>query len=250
MPDVKRRSRARGPTRLVAVLVVAASLMSGELVAGPATGVRGKVSGWDKLLPQVYAEAAKSESHRYTWRESSPSVRPDFQKLTANVSRDVCVVAFGGGTAAAHEPILVKVTGGRLTPSTLVLSVGSRLSFKNVDPFPHELYEAGNDKWGPNPTGPGSTREWAATSPGLHPIRDRLFPSVVMYVVVDPAAVEYAMPDHDGVFSLPVPPGEYVLKAFFDGKQAGKEESVRVGERTLDLKDPIALGGAVPGDPK
>jgi hypothetical protein len=252
MPDVKRRSRARGPTRLVAVLVVAASLLvGGRLVAGSASGVRGKLSGWDKLLPQVYAEAAKSDSHRYTWRDSSPSVKQDFQKLSANVSRDVCVVAFGNGTAAAHEPVLVKVTGGRLTPSTLVLSIGSRLSFKNVDPFPHELYEVGNDKWGPNPTGPGSTREWAATSPGLHPIRDRLFPSVVMYVLVDPAAVEFAMPDREGAFSLSVPAGEYVLKAFFDGKQVGKDETVRVGEKTSELKEPIALAGAAAaGDTK
>jgi len=137
----------------------------------------------------------------------------------------------------------VKVTGGRLTPSTLVVSVGTRLSFKNVDPFPHVLFEAGSDKWGPNPTAPGSTREWAAPAPGLHAIRDQLFPSVVMYVVVDPGAVDFAMPDRDGVFSLPVPPGEYALKVFFDGKQVGKEEALRVGERGLDLKEPIALSG-------
>jgi hypothetical protein len=244
MPDVKRRSRASRPTRIVAALVVAASLLAGgTLVAASAPAVRGKLSGWDKLVPPLYADAAKSDSHRYTWREPSPTVKQDFRKLSANVSRDVCVVAFGSGTAAAHEPIAVKVTGGRLTPSTIALSVGSRLSFKNVDPFPHVLFEAGNDKWGPNPTGPGSTREWAATAPGLHTIRDQLFPSIVMYVLVDPAAVEFAMPDHDGAFSLPVPPGEYALKVFFEGKQVGKEEGLRVSERGLDLKEPIALVG-------
>ena len=64
-----------------------------------------------------------------------------------------------------------------------------------------------------------------------------------MYVLVDPAAVEFAMPDHDGAFSLPVPPGEYALKVFFEGKQVGKEEGLRVSERGLDLKEPIALVG-------
>jgi len=244
MPDVKRRSRASGPMRLVAALLVAASLLAGgRLVAGQASGVKGKLVGWDKLVPQLYANAAKSDSHRYTWREPSPTVKQDFRRLSANVSRDLCVVAFGSGTAAAHEPIAVKVTGGRLTPSTIVVSVGTRLSFKNIDPFPHVLFEAGNDKWGPNPTGPGSTREWAATTPGLHPIRDQLFPSVVMFVLVDPAAVEFAMPDREGAFLLSVPSGEYSLKVFFDGKQVGKEESVRVIDRTLELKEPIALAG-------
>ncbi len=249
MPDVKRRSRAHRPTRLVAALALAASLLAGgTLVAASAPAVRGKLVGWDKLIPVTYADAAKSDSHRYTWREPSPTVKQDFRKLSANVARDVCVVALGGGTAQPHEPIAVKVTGGRLTPSTVVVSVGSRLSFKNIDPFPHVLFEAGSDKWGPNPTGPGSTREWAAPAAGVHVIRDQLFPSMVMYIVVDPAAVEFAMPDHDGAFFLPVPAGEYALKVFFDGKQVGKEDGLRVGEKGLELKEPIAV--AVAGDAK
>ena len=134
----------------------------------------------------------------------------------------------------------MKVTGGRLTPSTLVLSPGSRLSFKNVDPFPHELYEVGNDKWAPNPMAPGSSREWAATAPGVHVIRDQLFPSVVMYVVVDPGAVEFALPDHEGGFSMTVPPGDYTLKAFFDGKPVGK--AVDGARRQRRLRDEGADG--------
>jgi hypothetical protein len=244
MPDAKRRSRAHRPTRIVAALVAAASLLAGgTLVAAAAPAVRGKVAGWEKLVPQIYAEAAKSDAHRYTWREPSPTVKQDFRKLSASVTRDVCVAALASASAPAHEPISVKVTGGRLTPSTIVLSMGSRLSFKNVDPFPHVLFEASSDKWGPNPTAPGSTREWAATAAGLHVIRDQLFPSVAMYVVVDPGAVEFAMPDRDGAFSLTLPPGEYTLKAFFDGKPVGKLEGVRVIDRGVDLKDPIALGG-------
>jgi hypothetical protein len=209
--------------------------------------MKGKVTGWEKLLPQVYLDAAKGDSHRYTWREPSPTVKQDFRKLSANVTRDVCIVALQGGTAQPHEPFSVKVTGGRATPATIVLSPGTRLSFKNADPFSHVLYEVGNDKWAPNPIAPGSAREWAAAAPGVHQIRDQLFPSLVMYVVVDPAAVEFAFPDRDGNFSMAVPPGEYSFKAFFDGKQVGKVEGARVGERGLDMKEPLALGG---GDSK
>jgi hypothetical protein len=65
-----------------------------------------------------------------------------------------------------------------------------------------------------------------------------------MRVVVDPAATDFAVPDHDGAFNLPVPAGEYTIKAFFDGKQVGKEvDGVKVGERPIDLKEPIAVGG-------
>jgi hypothetical protein len=246
MHDPKRRSWVRRQTYIVAPLVILGSaLASGTLLAGSSpVGVRGKVSGWEKLLPQTYAAAAASDSHRYTWREPSPTVKQDFRKLSANVSRDVCVVAFGAGAAQAHEPLAVKITGGRLTPSTVVLSPGSRLSFKNTDPFPHVLYESGNDTWAANPTAPGSSREWAATAPGLHVIRDQLFPSVAMYVLVDPNAVEFALPDRDGNFAMAVTPGDYTVKAFFEGKQVGKSaEAVHVGGAGIDLKDPLSIGG-------
>jgi hypothetical protein len=243
MPDAKRRSRA--VAALVAALVVPAALGADETAAGAGQGaLRGKLAGWEKLLPQVYADAAKPDAHRYTWREPSPTVKQDFRKLSASVSRDTCVVAFGTAGAQPHEPIIVKVTGGRLTPSTIVLSMGSRISFKNVDPFPHVLYEVGDPKWAPNPLSPTSTREWAATAPGMHTIRDQLFPSIVMHVIVDPAAAEFALPDHDGTFTMPLSPGEYTLKVFFDGKQVGKDlAGLKVADRPVDIKEPIAVGG-------
>jgi hypothetical protein len=241
MHDAKRRSRT-----VAALVVLASALAGGTLLAGggPSAGaIRGKITGWEKLVPQVYADATKNDSRRYTWREPSPTVKQDFRKLSTNPTREVCVAAFGGGSAQPHEPIVVRVTGGRLSPATLVLSVGSRISFKNVDPFPHVLYEVEDAKWAPNPMAPTSTREWAATAPGPHTIRDQLFPSVVLHVIVDAAAAEFAVPDHDGAFSLPVPPGEYSLKVFFDGKQVGKEVAgLKVGERALELKEAIAVG--------
>jgi hypothetical protein len=245
----KRRFHARRPTRTLLPLGFLASvalvLGSGTLLAagGPA-GVKGRVVGWEKLLPQVYADVAKADSHRFTWREPSPTVKQDFRKLSANVTRDVCVAAFGSGAAPEHEPRVVKVTGGRITPSTIVLSPASRLKFKNSDPFPHQLYEVGNAAWAATPTAPGSSRDWAASAAGVHVIRDMLFPSIVMYIVVDANAVEYDFPDRDGVFTMNLPPGEYTLKAFFDGKPTGKPiDGLKIEGKAIELKEPLAVGG-------
>jgi hypothetical protein len=251
MPDAKRRVCARRPTRIVVVpvvvlLVVLAGLSpTRKVLAGLAPPLlKGKVAGWERLFPQVYADASRGDAHRYTWREPSPTVKQEFRKLTANVSRDVCVAALGAGSAPPHEPYAVKVTGGRVTPSTIVVSPGSRLSFKNVDPFAHQLYEVNNASWAVNSTAPGSTREWAASAAGAHVIRDQLFPDIVMHIVVDPQAVEFAFPDKEGAFALPVPAGEYTLKVFFDGKPVSKAiEGVRVGERGLELRETVSLGG-------
>jgi plastocyanin len=249
MPDEKGRSRRnerRGARRSALLAVIVLPTAFAAAVAGAAGekagSIKGKLGSWDKLMPQVYADSAKGDGHRFNWREPSPTVKSDFRKLSAS-NRDLCVVAFGSAAAQAHEPFTVKVTGGRLTPSTVVLSVGSRISFKNTDPFPHTLYEVEDPKWGPNPTNSLSTREWAATTPGIHTIRDQLYPSIVMKIVVDPNAADFAVPDHDGAFSIPLPAGEYSLKVYFEGKPVGKElTGLKVGERALEIKEPL-LGG-------
>jgi hypothetical protein len=251
MTEARRRSRARRRARAAAPLALLSLLLaSGALAARAAPSqppaIHGKLVGWDRLVPQVYADATKNDSRRYTWREPSPTVKQEFRKLSANVSRDLCMVAMTGGAAPAHEPVSVKVTGGRITPATIVLAPGSRLSFKNDDPFPHELFEAGNAAWAANPVAPGSSREWSTAAPGIHVIRDQLFPSVVMYIVVDPAALEFALPDHEGEFAITVPPGDYTVKAFFEGKPVGKE-SVHVGPAGFEIKEPMSVGG---GDSK
>jgi hypothetical protein len=250
MTDATLRARSRRPHIVIASIaaLLGAVLASPKLMAGPAAaGLKGKVVGWEKLLPQVYADASKNDARHYTWREPSPTVKQDFRKLSANVSRDVCIVALSTAGAQPHEPFAVKLTGGRTTPSTIVLSPGSRLSIKNGDPFPHVLYEVGDEKWAANAVAPGSTREWAATAPGVHVIRDQLFGSVALYVVVDPGAVEFSMPDHEGGFTMALPPGDYTVKAFFDGKATGKEAAVHVGAGGFEMKEPIAVGG---GDSK
>jgi hypothetical protein len=246
MHGAKRRPLERRPTRLAAALVLlATALCSGTLLAGGTSTVKGKVSGWDKLLPQTYQEASKPDSHRFTWREPSPTVKQDFRRLSASATRDVCVAAFGSGSAPAHDSQRVFVSGERVAPSTIVLSPGSRLSFKNADPFPHSLYEVGNASWGANPTAPGSSRDWAAAATGVHVIRDTLFPSLVMYIVVDAAAVDATYPDRDGNFAINLPPGDYTLKAFFDGKPVGKAvDGVHLGDKDLELKDPMPIGDA------
>ena len=252
MPDAKRRSLTRRPTRIPPVLLCVAGALSASAVAttpslagsaGPAA-VKGKVVGWEKLVPQLYAEASKSDAHRYTWREPSPTVKQDFRRLSANVARDVCVAAFVSGTAAPHDGKIVLVTGGRVTPSTIVVSPGSRIVFKNADPFPHSFFEVGNATWAANPTAPGSQRDWAGTAPGVHEIQDQLFPSVAMHIVVDPQATEFASPDREGAFTMTLPSGEYTLKVFFDGRLVSKPlEGLRVGEKGFELKEPIAVGG-------
>ncbi|WP_394822712.1 hypothetical protein [Pendulispora albinea] len=225
---------------LAPLVVVATGIISQTALAG---SVRGKISGQEKLLPDVYLEASKSDSHRFTWREPSPVVRAEFRNLTANPSRDLCIAAFSAGNQPAHPPILVKVTGGHTNPTTLVVAPGTRISFENRDPFPHRLYVVGSDAWKAEDTGAGARREWTAASQGRVEFRDQLFPSVRMFILVDPQVVDVAFPARDGSYAVNLPAGDYVLKAFFNGRQVGRALSVVAKDKgNLDLKEPLNVG--------
>src|SRR5688572_30410923 len=82
--------------RLAVPLVALLSAFSA--LAAP---VRGRITLHEKLVPRAYEEAAKPDARRYTWREPSPTVRAEFRVLSANISRDICIAAFGTSTSAA-----------------------------------------------------------------------------------------------------------------------------------------------------
>jgi len=214
-----------------------------------APNVKGKISGQDKLVPDVYAEAAKPESRRWTWREPSPSVAAQFRTLSANPSRDICIAATSGGNAAAQEPIRMTVTGGRVQPTTIVVSPGTQLAFKNFDPFKHRLYVVGSASFKAEDMGPNQLRSWSAPNgQNKFEVRDELFPSLRTFVIVDPQVVSVAYPGRDGAFGFALPGGEYVLKAFFNGRQVGKSIPINAKDRgVLELKDPFNVGVAAEG---
>lgn len=243
------RMRRLGVLTAVAVLSVVGS-RDGR--ANP-PNVKGKITGQDKLVPDVYAEAAKPESRRWTWREPSPSVAAQFRALSANPSRDLCIAATTSGNAGPQEAIRMTVTGGRVFPTTIVVSPGTPLAFKNFDPFKHRLYVVNNPSFKPEDMAPNQVRSWSAAGAGKYEIRDELFPSVRTFVIVDPQVVQVAYPGRDGAFGLSLPAGEYILKAFFAGKQVGKPTQVNAKEKsTVELKDPLNVGVGAEGaaDPK
>jgi hypothetical protein len=211
----------------------------------PALGgqVKGRIDGQETLIPAVFVEAARPESHRFTWREPSPTVRAEFRALTANPSRDVCIAAIANGPPPPHDPILVRITGSRALPTTLVIAPGVRLSFENHDPFPHRPYIVGSTTWKAETIDPNRHREWSAPpGAGRFEVRDELFPSLRSFVVVDPNVVGIAFPGRDGAFSLDLPAGDYALKAYFDGHQVGRALSVTTKDRGLvELRDPLSV---------
>jgi hypothetical protein len=234
------RSKALGIVA-VAVLMAFALLTASGRAAAP--NVKGKITGYEKLTPEVYAEAAKPEARRWTWREPSPSVAAQFRALSANPSRDICIAA----TTAANQDkqeFRMTVTGGRVFPTTIVVTPNTQLAFKNFDPFKHRIYvlNGAQKLLPPDDLQPNAVRTWAPQGPGRFEVRDELFPSVRTFVIVDPQVVQVAYPGRDGAFGFALPAGDYLLKAFFNGHPVGRQVQITAKEKgTLELKEPLKL---------
>lgn len=233
---------------LLSVLGTVVALGSVAAAAGP--NVRGRIKDQEKLVRDIYAEAASPESHRWSWREPSPSVQSQYRNLASNPSRELCIAATSSSGGGSQDPVLMTVTGGRIVPTTIVVGPGRKLVFKNFDPFPHKIYIPGQKSFAAEVINPDAQREWSAPGPGRYEFRDELFPSVKTFVVVDPQVVAIAYPGRDGSFGFTLPKGDYVLKAFFGGNLVGKPVAVIASDRGTDLKEPMSVGDDAKGDSK
>ena len=108
---------------------------------------KGKLVGLEKLMNPVWQEAKDVGSHRFSWREPSPTVRAEFRNLFAYAPKEVCVAALASSAQQPPAlPLLITVGGGRTTPVTVVVAPGTRLHFENRDPFPHRTLRSRADR--------------------------------------------------------------------------------------------------------
>ena len=215
--------------------------------------VKGTIKGGRTLLNPVWTEAADPKNHRYTFRKPSTTVSKSAKRLTAYLPKELCIVALSVGKATPNPlPIPIHVSGGRTTPSTLVVAEGQNVQFVNDDPFPHKLYDADKKQGGlgAEETKPAGQRIWKPPAVGVYESRDDYFLSIRAWIVVEPRAAaigrpmttkpnEYLVPDLD--------PGLYDLQGYFMGKPVGKPLKIEV--RPTPALQPI-MQPLVVGNPK
>lgn len=230
---------------LLALFVLPASAQGQE---DKSVALKGKVKGGSALLNAVWNEAAKADNNRYTFRAPSTSVSKDARILRAYLPRELCIVALSAGPAqAAGTPIPIHVSGGRTTPTTIVIPSGQNVQFINHDPFPHKLFDVAGVKggMGPEETAPKKPRVWRPPGPGTYEIRDKLFPSVRTWIVVEPRAAAFGTPmltKPDEFVITGLTEGSYTLRGYFEGKPVGEELKVEVkssSEQTV--KEPLVV---------
>lgn len=240
-------------SRLRQVFGFALALCVGVATTGgrsaQAADVKGRLVGFEHLRNPVWVAAKDPGKHGYSFREPVTTVPAAMRKLFPQVSKEICVVALStAGGGGAGKPVSVRVSGGRTTPTTLVVTPGTELRFKNADPFEHRLYGVGFSTLAASTTAKGALRRWTPQDAGRYEIRDELAPSLLMWVVAEPAVAAMAFPTSDGRFVLTLEqPGQYMLQAYFAGEAVGRPLPVAVERRDLDLSaKPLVLATKPP----
>ncbi len=222
-------------------MALVASLIALVPASAWAQKIVGKVAGFEHLTNPVWEEAKDPDAKGYSFREMVPTVPAKYRKLYPHIPKELCLAVLGTEPQKAQQPTLVRVGGGRTTPVTIVVTPGTKLVFKNTDPFAHRLYGVGIKEFGPNDTERGATREWTVPKAGKFEIRDELAPSLRMWVVAEPTVLSISYPTVKGDFRLSVEAeGDFVVQAYFAGDKVGPATPVTVANRDVGLK-PIVV---------
>jgi hypothetical protein len=213
-----------------------------------AADVKGRVTGYEHLRNPVWMAARDPERHGYSFREPVTTVPAAMRKLFPQVSKEITIVALASDAKGPGKAVSLRISGGRTTPVTLVITPGTELRFKNADPFDHRLYAVGLATFPVSNTAKGAVRRWTPQEVGRYEVRDELAPSLSTWVVTEPKVVASALPAPDGRFTLSIEEaGQYTLQAYFAGEAVGRPLPVTVERRDVDLSSrPLVLASKPP----
>lgn len=210
-----------------------------------AASLRGAIRGQAGLVSPVLVEARAPSSRRYSFREPVPTVASEFRRLYPYAPHEVCIVALGGDRPqpVGRKGLEVLLVGGGARPGTVVVGAGTHLRFTNREPFVRRPFAVSDPLFSEAVLRPGGERTWAARKSGRYEFRDAAAPSMRLSVVVaEQTVAASAFPSAAGDFRMNLPPGQYVLEAYFAGEKVSKPRRVTVRPAGLDLRSsPLRL---------
>ena len=239
-----KRSTGTGRCRFRLWALVFLAALTALPSSAAAAKIKGKLTNFMYLVNPVWEDARDPKKRGYSFREIVPTVPAKYRKLFPHIPKEICVAALSASKQPADKkPVLIRVGGGRTTPVTIVVAPGTRLRFKNTDPFTHRLYGVGQTTFPANDTIKGATRDWQVPKAGSFEIRDELAPSLRMWIVAEPNVAAIAYPSMKGEFMLSLPDdGDFMVQAYFSGKKVGSAVPVTLQGRDVNMtKSPIKV---------
>lgn len=169
----------------------------------------------------------------FYWEEWNGVLEPRPRRV--DVPREIAVVLLGS-TDGERPDSTVRLEGGALSPSTMIVQAGSTLRIQNTDGAGHELFSENIEGFSPLQTAPGNARTIQLPSEvGHHVIRDRLYPHVEGHMHLVPNLVARGEVGSDGRYVFAdVPAGNYTLEVYYDDRKLHSQPIEVSGALTVD----------------
>ncbi|HEY5955371.1 MAG TPA: plastocyanin/azurin family copper-binding protein, partial [Polyangiaceae bacterium] len=110
-------------------------------------------------------------------------------------------VTAASAAAAKHAVVylenapIAKVVDGTMdnrrmafVPHVVTITAGAKVTFKNSDPFPHNVFSADNERWDMGVIPAGGTRQKKFDRPGIYTALCNMHPNMKAYIVVMPTS--------------------------------------------------------------
>ena len=176
------------------------------------------------------AQAQPSVSGQVTILERPGEVTEDLGNVV------VYLEPVGNTRARSTAPTntVINLEKRQFSPRVRIVTIGSKVGFKNEDPFNHNVFSKVNGGFDTQPYGRGKTRDNVFVEPGVYPLYCNVHPRMTAFVIAVKTPY-FAQAGSDGRFTIDkVPAGKYTLHVWHD----------RAGERTEEIAVPAAGLGA------
>ncbi|MFO0566863.1 MAG: plastocyanin/azurin family copper-binding protein [Polyangiaceae bacterium] len=122
-------------------------------------------------------------------------------------------------------------------PYTAVVAAGGAITFVNSDPFPHNVFSPGSEKFDLGTIPKGGVGRYTFKKPGAYTLLCNVHPGMIGYVYAAPSSY-FATANVKGQFTIKqVPEGTYKINAWAPKMQGqAKSVSVKGAEASVDLE--------------
>ncbi len=155
----------------------------------------------------------------------------------AKMGKDV-VVYLTDAPPPEGKQVVVTVDQRKMafSPFVTAVPVGSKIVFRNSDPFPHNIFSPDHERFDLGTIAQNGARVRVFKTPGPYTLLCNVHPGMLAYIDVVPTPY-FTMADKDGKFEIKnVPPGKWTVEAW-GPKLAPASQPVTVsgGQATVNL---------------